>query len=174
MHDARIESGTTMTYEKRVLGMTIRGFGRYDLHRPGKQSTFAFWSDDPRSLIRRGVGLWRYVPMGDGTVLFSSSHTYTVRWGLAGRWIDRLFFRPLFCRLTEASVRRLVREHAGDSAAPSEGVPDVRHGEPGVEASEDAASTSAAPPSRIRPRMPRKTRNDRFRESRPRTDVRRW
>jgi hypothetical protein len=35
-----IRTGTEMRYEKRILGITIRGFGRYELHRPMKQSTF--------------------------------------------------------------------------------------------------------------------------------------
>ncbi len=56
--DPRITTGTTMGYEKSVLGVTIRGFGRYQLHKPMRQSTFAFGSDDRRSLIRGGVGLW--------------------------------------------------------------------------------------------------------------------
>jgi hypothetical protein len=108
MLSRKIGTGTAMRYERDVLGMTIRGFGQYKLHRPGKQSTFAFWSDDPRSLIRRGVGLWLYRPMGDGTVLFSTSYTYEVRWGSVGKLVDRLVFRPFFQRETERSFARLA------------------------------------------------------------------
>lgn len=104
-----IQAGTTMRYERDVLGMTIRGHGRYKHHRLHQQSTFEFWSDDPRSLIRRGVGLWLYRPCEDGTVSFSTSYTYEVRWGLVGRVIDRLLFRPFFQRETERSFRRLAR-----------------------------------------------------------------
>jgi hypothetical protein len=104
----RIEAGTAMRYERDVLGMKIRGFGRYKLHRPEKQSTFAFWSDDPRSLIRRGVGLWLYRPMADGTVVFSTSYTYEVRWGVLGKLVDRLVFRQFFQRETERSFGRLA------------------------------------------------------------------
>ncbi len=110
---ARIESGTRMLYRKKVLGMTIQGWGRYKLHRPMKQSTFEFGSDDPRSLIRRGIGLWLYRPKGRGAVEFSTSYTYEVRWGLFGRIFDRLVFRPLFQRETERSFRRLAGRYFG-------------------------------------------------------------
>ncbi|MFT3766486.1 MAG: SRPBCC family protein [Minicystis sp.] len=104
----RVETGTEMRYERTVLGLTIRGFGRYKLHRPCKQSTFEFWSDHPLSLIRRGVGLWLYRPQDDGTVEFSTSYTYEVRWGVLGRALDRLLFRPFFQAETERSFRRLA------------------------------------------------------------------
>jgi hypothetical protein len=109
--DPRIRTGTLMRYEKRVLGVTIRGFGRYQLHRPTQQSTFAFWSDDPRSLIRRGAGLWRYTALPDGRTEFATSYTYEVRWGILGRVVDRFMFRPLFQRYTEQSFRRLARRY---------------------------------------------------------------
>ena len=115
-----VRTGTRMRYEKRLLGLTIRGAGRYKLHRPGRQSTFEFWSDDPRSLIRRGVGLWRYLDVPGGT-LFTTSYTYEVRWGLAGRLLDRLLFRPLFQRETERSFARLVRLRFPRGASPVAG-----------------------------------------------------
>lgn len=105
-----IRTGTRMLYEKNVLGMTIRGVGRYKLHRPLCQSTFEFGSDDPRSVIRTGVGLWRYRALAGGLVEFSTSYTYEVRWGLFGRLFDRLVFRPLFQRETERSFARLARD----------------------------------------------------------------
>ena len=107
----RIDTGTCMRYEKRVLGLTIRGYGRYKLHRPMRQSTFEFWSDDPRSLIRRGVGLWLYRDVGNGNVEFSTAYTYETRWGLAGRYLDRFLFRPAFQWFTEQSFRRLARQY---------------------------------------------------------------
>lgn len=100
-----------MRYETRVGPVLIRGFGRYKLHRPMTQSTFEFWSDDFRSLIRRGVGLWLYRALPDGRCEFSTSFSYEARWGVFGRFIDRLFFRPLFQALTEASFRRLARNY---------------------------------------------------------------
>jgi hypothetical protein len=89
--------------------LTVRGFGRYKLHRPMRQSTFEFWSDDPRSLIARGAGLWLYRQVSSDVVELSTSFTYRVRWGLFGRALDALVFRPLMQRLTEASFRRLGR-----------------------------------------------------------------
>jgi hypothetical protein len=112
--DPRIQEGTTMRYEKSVLGMTIRGFGSYKLHKPMRQSTFGFGSDDPRSLIASGVGLWLYADLGDGRVEMSTSYTYEVRWGAFGSLFDRMIFRPLFQRYTEASFRRLARELFGE------------------------------------------------------------
>ena len=107
--DPRIGVGTVMRYEKTILGVTLGGFGRYKLHRPARQSTFEFWSDDPRSLLRRGVGLWLYAPLEGGATEFSTSYTYDVRWGPVGRALDRWFFRPLFQRYTEQSFARLAR-----------------------------------------------------------------
>ncbi|AKU93947.1 hypothetical protein AKJ09_00611 [Labilithrix luteola] len=107
--DPRIQTGTTMRYEKTLLGMTIRGYGRYKLHKPMRQSTFEFGSSDPRSLIEKGVGLWLYTDLGDGRVEMSTSYTYEPRWGLFGRLFDRWVFRPAFQRYTEASFRRLAR-----------------------------------------------------------------
>ena len=112
-----ITTGTTMRYEKRLFGMVIRGFGRYKLHRPLRQSTFEFWSDDPRSLIRRGAGLWRYVEHADGSVEFRTSYTYDVRWGLFGRVLDKLVARRWFQRETERSFARLRRNWPEFAAA---------------------------------------------------------
>jgi hypothetical protein len=125
-----IETGTTMLYERSLLGLTIRGHGRYKLHRPLRQSTFEFWSDDPRSLLRRGVGLWLYTPLGDGTVRFSTSYTYEVRWGILGRVIDRLVFRPFFQRETERSFRRLAERYFPEGASRVAGVCNRRRRKP--------------------------------------------
>lgn len=105
-----IKTGTLMKYTKRIGPFLICGMGRYKLHRLMKQSTFEFWSDQRLSLIRRGVGLWLYKELPDGRCEFSTSYTYEVRWGFVGRIID-LAFRPLFQKYTEASFRRLAREH---------------------------------------------------------------
>jgi hypothetical protein len=118
MGAGRIETGTEMRYERDLAGMTIRGFGRYKLHRPLRQSTFEFWSDDRRSLIRRGVGLWLYRPLPGGLVEFSTSYTYEVRWGLFGRLVDRLIFRPFFQAETERSFRRLAERWFPQGASP--------------------------------------------------------
>jgi hypothetical protein len=109
MLDDDVRTGTRMLYEKRILGLTIAGWGRYKLHAPMRQSTFEFGSDDVRSLIRRGVGLWRYVPKAGGIIEFRTSYDYDVRWGVIGRLIDVLVFRPLMQRETERSFARLAR-----------------------------------------------------------------
>ena len=118
MLDETIRTGTEMLYEKRVFGLMIRGFGRYKLHKPMRQSSFEFWSNHPMSLIRRGVGLWLYTPLEDGRVEFSTSYTYDVRWGAVGRWVDRLVFRPLIQGETERSFRRLAATYFPDGASP--------------------------------------------------------
>jgi hypothetical protein len=117
MLGAEIKTGTTMRYEKDLGPFTIRGFGRYALHRPLKQSTFEFWSDDWRSLITRGAGLWRYTELPGGVVEFATSYTYAVRWGLLGRVFDRLVFRPACQWYTEQSFERLARTHFPDGAS---------------------------------------------------------
>jgi hypothetical protein len=111
MLDDIIATGTRMRYDKRVLGLTVRGFGRYKLHRPLRQSTFEFWSDDWRSFIRRGVGVWLYRPLPGGGVELSTAYGYDVRWGGIGRVLDRWLLRPLMQRATEQSFRRLARDH---------------------------------------------------------------
>ncbi len=108
--DGAITTGTVMRYEKRIAGVTVRGHGRYKLHRPMQQSTFEFWSDDWRSPIRRGVGLWRYRALADGGVDFRTSYTYEVRWGVAGKLLDRLILRRWFQWETERSFARLRRD----------------------------------------------------------------
>lgn len=110
MLDEQLTTGTCMRYDKRIAGMVIRGFGRYKLHRPMQQSTFEFWSDDWRSPIRRGVGVWRYTPAADGTVEFRTAFTYDVRWGVVGCVLDRLVIRRWFQRATERSFARLCRD----------------------------------------------------------------
>ncbi len=113
----QITTGTCMRYEKRIAGMVVRGLGRYKLHRPMQQSTFEFWSGDPRSPIRRGVGLWRYVPAPDGSVEFRTSYQYEVRWGVLGRVLDRVVLRGWFQRETERSFARLRRELFADAGS---------------------------------------------------------
>jgi hypothetical protein len=116
-----IRTGTPMRYEKRLLGLTIRGYGRYALHAPLRQSTFQFWSDDWRSPIRRGVGLWRYRDLGGGWVELRTSYTYEVRWGGPGRLLDRLVLRPAMQRATERSFARLARTLFPDGSSPVTG-----------------------------------------------------
>jgi hypothetical protein len=119
-----IQTGTCMRYERAVGPVTIHGFGKYLLHRLHQQSTFEFWSDDWRSLIRRGVGVWLYARAADGGTEFSTAYTYEVRWGACGRLIDRLLLRPFMQWDTTQSFLRLQRKyfatanHTGAAALP--------------------------------------------------------
>ncbi|XSG77296.1 hypothetical protein ACP8Y2_09840 [Herpetosiphon llansteffanensis] len=69
-------------------------------------SALRFWSDHPLSLIRSGAGYWLYTPTSDG-IDFSTSYDYQTRFGLLGRLIDRLLFRPLMAWATAWSFDRL-------------------------------------------------------------------
>jgi hypothetical protein len=71
-----------------------------------RTSALRFWSDDPKSLICEGAGYWQYVPSSDG-VRFLTAYDYRVRFGLLGRAIDALLFRPLMTWATAWSFDRL-------------------------------------------------------------------
>jgi hypothetical protein len=100
-------------YRRRLApGLTIRGWGETlaTRHRPDGTATSAlrFGSNDPRSLIRSGSGYWQYVPMPQG-VRFLTAYDYEVRWGVLGRWLDRLVFRATMRWATARSFERLRR-----------------------------------------------------------------
>ncbi|OUS69200.1 hypothetical protein B1748_31785 [Paenibacillus sp. MY03] len=87
-------------YRTRIgFGIAIAGTGESRSSRSiatgGALSTLVFESEQPISLIRRGGGYWRYKPDGD-RVTFSTKFNYTTRFGIVGRLLDRLAFRPLF------------------------------------------------------------------------------
>jgi hypothetical protein len=71
-----------------------------------RTSALKFWSNDSKSLIREGSGYWQYVPARDG-VRFLTAYDYRVRFGLPGRAIDALLFRPLITWATAWSFDRL-------------------------------------------------------------------
>lgn len=71
-----------------------------------RTSSLKFWSEDPRSLIRKGSGYWQYIPTGDG-VRFLTWYDYETRFGAAGRLLDRVLFRPLMGWATAWSFDRL-------------------------------------------------------------------
>ncbi|MCI0393733.1 MAG: DoxX-like family protein [Chloroflexi bacterium] len=98
-------------YTTRIgFGLTIAGEGESvgTRHKENGQSTSAlkFWSDDPKSLIRRGSGYWKYIPNGQG-VRFLTWYDYDTRFGPAGRLVDNLVFRPLLGWATAWSFDRL-------------------------------------------------------------------
>lgn len=57
-------------------------------------SVLKFSSDHYLSLIRSGAGYWKYKPK-DGEVQFITGYDYEVRWGIIGKVIDGLLFRPI-------------------------------------------------------------------------------
>jgi hypothetical protein len=98
-------------YATRIgFGLEISGEGESVGEKDGsdgsRTSALRFWSESPRSLIREGSGYWRYVPTLNG-VRFLTSYDYQTRFGVAGRVVDRLVFRPLLGWATAWSFDRL-------------------------------------------------------------------
>lgn len=98
-------------YRTRIgFGLAVQGEGETVGQRDGPDgehcSALRFWSADPRSLIRSGAGYWRYLPATDG-VRFITSYDYQTRFGLPGRLVDLLLFRPLMGWATAWSFDRL-------------------------------------------------------------------
>jgi hypothetical protein len=90
-------------------GLCIAGegeaVGAHEDPRGERTSALEFWSDDPRSLIRKGSGYWKYIPVPAG-VTFLTWYDYTTRFGIAGRMLD-VIFRPLLGWATAWSFDRL-------------------------------------------------------------------
>jgi hypothetical protein len=98
-------------YSTRIgFGLRIDGQGKSTGTRTGptgdRTSALQFWSDDTKSLIRVGSGYWRYVAVPDG-VRFITSYSYKTRFGLPGRALDAVIFRPLIGWATAWSFDRL-------------------------------------------------------------------
>jgi hypothetical protein len=103
-------------YATRIgFGLKIRGegesVGSHDGPDGQRTSALKFWSGDGKSLIREGSGYWKYIPLaaaGNGQpVRFLTGYDYRVRFGLLGRWLDCLLFRPLIGWATAWSFDRL-------------------------------------------------------------------
>jgi hypothetical protein len=98
-------------YAVRVVpGVTISGTGvsAGERRRPDgtRTSALRFSSAHPLSPIADGRGYWRYVPTADG-IRFLTGYDYVPRWGLGGRVVDRVAFRPLMGWGTAWSFDRL-------------------------------------------------------------------
>lgn len=97
-------------YATRIgFGVGIRGEGESTgshEHDTQRVSALKFWSDDPKSLIREGSGYWKYLQQDDG-IRFLTWYDYRTRFGVVGRAIDRLAFRPLLGWATAWSFDRL-------------------------------------------------------------------
>jgi hypothetical protein len=97
-------------YETRIgLGIAIRGTGESVATRVAEDtsatSSLQFASDDRLSLIREGAGYWRYIPTTAG-LRFLTWYDYRVRFGAAGRLLDRIF-HPLIGWATAWSFDRM-------------------------------------------------------------------
>jgi hypothetical protein len=92
------------------FGLSVHGIGETVGERGTRNgqrtSALKFWSDDPKSLIAVGSGYWHYLPT-DNDVCFLTWYDYKTRFGLAGRILDRLIFRPLIGWATAWSFDRL-------------------------------------------------------------------
>ncbi len=98
-------------YATRIgFGLAIAGegetTGQRDLPGGERLSALKFGSDDSLSLIREGGGYWKYVPTPEG-IRFFTWYDYRTRFGVAGKVIDRLVFRPLMGWATAWSFDRL-------------------------------------------------------------------
>ena len=98
------------TYSTRIgPGLSISGWGESvgtKLDESKRTSALKFGSDQAASLIREGSGYWQY-EQGEVTVRFHTVYDYQVRWGVAGRVIDQIIFRPLMVWATALSFDRL-------------------------------------------------------------------
>ncbi len=71
-----------------------------------RTSALSFWSSDPKSLIAKGSGYWKYIPR-EGCVRFLTWYDYESRFGAIGRLFDRFAFRPLIGWATAWSFDQL-------------------------------------------------------------------
>jgi len=102
-----------MDYRTKIgFGMEIKGVGRYLQNTPLKHSTFEFESDDWKSIIKIGRGIWQYKPCAEGTY-FRTVYDYETNYGRFGSLIDRALFRPVMQLATEWSFETLRRWCAG-------------------------------------------------------------
>jgi hypothetical protein len=92
------------------FGLSVHGTGETVGERETRNgrriSALRFWSDDPKSLIAIGSGYWHYLPTHND-VCFLTWYDYQTRFGVAGRMLDRLMFRPLIGWATAWSFDRL-------------------------------------------------------------------
>lgn len=102
------------------FGLEIKGWGRYLANTPLVRSTFEFGSDDFRSLILKGRGLWLYERRPEGT-FFKTVFDYQTRHAVVGELLDAALFRPVMRLGTEWGFETLRRWCAGDEGALARG-----------------------------------------------------
>jgi hypothetical protein len=98
LYTTRIGCGVRICGEGETVGERVQTSDR--------TSALKFWSDDPKALIEEGSGYWRYATTPEG-VRFLTHYDYRVRFGLIGRIVDRIAFRPLLGWATAWSFDRL-------------------------------------------------------------------
>ena len=94
----------------------MAGWGRYLQNTPLVRSTFEFGSDDVKSLITQGRGVWLYERRPEGT-FFKTVFDYQTRHGGVGALLDFYLFRPMMQLATEWSFETLRQWCAGDEGA---------------------------------------------------------
>lgn len=110
------------TYRTRIGGIEVSGRGESvgEREREGEMtSSLRFWSDDPKALITEGTGFWRYIEQNDH-VRFLTEYNYQTRYGLLGRLVDTVAFRPLLGWATAWSfdvLRRWVEDDVPPEAS---------------------------------------------------------
>ncbi|EFM12447.1 conserved hypothetical protein [Paenibacillus curdlanolyticus YK9] len=112
------DSPQSFHYRTRLgFGLAIEGTGETVAHTNNhtgeRVSTLRFGSEQPLSLIREGSGYWKYTLTQNG-IVFATQYDYKTRFGAAGRWFDRLVFRPLIGYATAWSfdLLRIWLEHS--------------------------------------------------------------
>ncbi|MFL5347766.1 MAG: hypothetical protein ACJ8AT_23505 [Hyalangium sp.] len=106
-----------MEYLTRLgFGLQVAGWGRYLSNEPRVRSTFEFGSEDPKSLITHGRGVWLYERRPEGT-FFKTVFDYQTRHGVVGELLDFYLFRPMMQLATEWSFETLRQWCAGDEGA---------------------------------------------------------
>ena len=97
-------------YKTRIgFGLNVSGEGEaVGTHESNgsRSSALKFWSADPKSLIRQGSGYWQYIPLPNG-IRFLTWYDYSTRFGVAGRLLDSVAFRPMLGWATAWSFDRL-------------------------------------------------------------------
>ena len=97
-------------YKTRIgFGLNISGEGEsVGTHESNgsRSSALKFWSADSKSLIRQGSGYWQYIPLPNG-IRFLTWYDYSTRFGVAGRVLDSVVFRPMLGWATAWSFDRL-------------------------------------------------------------------
>ncbi|ANU11038.1 hypothetical protein BBH88_12370 [Planococcus antarcticus DSM 14505] len=113
------ENMQTFTYSTKVMpGIQISGWGEsqgtHEKASGEKTSALHFGTEQLLSPIAEGKGYWKYMPHEKGTT-FLTQYDYDVRYGVLGKWVDRLF-RPVMGWGTALSFDVLKRWiEAGES-----------------------------------------------------------